>query len=132
MAKEDNFDPLYAPQLNGDGLRKFSDELAKYKGKIIEVYIGDQTETIELDSYSTPVNCSIYGRLVEVLDRFIVLNCYYFDHKNKVLKNNNTIYINSFQIRAWTVIDGAGSLQDIFLSATDAKKIRNLLLKNKS
>lgn len=114
---------------NGDNLRKFSDELLnKFKGKILEIYIGDQCETLNFDEYSVPKNCSIFGKLIDVLDRYVILECCYIDHTTKALRSDLIVYINTFQIRAMTELDGRGSLDDIFTSAADAAKIRKLLL----
>lgn len=121
------FEAYNAP--NGDNLRKFSDELIqKFKGKVVELYIGDQCETLNFEDFSVPQNCSIFGKLIDVLDRFIIIDCYYFDQKTKKLKTGNHVYINAFQIRAMTEINGAGSLNDIFLHVNDAKIVRKLIL----
>lgn len=118
---------MFATQPNGD-LRKFSDELLmKFKGKILEFYIGDQSETMNYDEVSIPKNCSIFGKLVDVLDRMVVVDCYYIDQTTKQVKSGNKIYLNSFQIRAMTEVDGNGSLADIFLSVNAAAKIRKLI-----
>ena len=123
--------PIDAFNANGDNLRKFSDELLiKYKGKVLELYIGDQCETLNFDDFSVPQNCSIFGKLIDVLDRFIILDCYYFDHKAKQLRTGNHIYINAFQIRAMTEVNGRGSLGDIFLHVNDAKTVRRLILES--
>lgn len=124
MAQQDNFDPLYAPQQTSDNLRKFSDELLKMKGRIIELYIGDQYESLNFDDYSQQQNATIYGVIVEVLDRFIVLDCFYYDTKTGTVRSDNRIYINSFQIKAFTLLDGNGCLDDIFMSAKSAEKVR--------
>jgi hypothetical protein len=122
--------PFEAFNTNGDNLKKISDVLLnKYKGKVLELYIGDQCETLNFDDFSVPQNCSIFGKLVDVLDRFVILDCYYIDHKTKQLKTGHNVYINAFQIRAFTEIDGNGSLGDVFLHVNDAKVIRNLLLR---
>jgi hypothetical protein len=119
----------FAAHTNGE-LKKFSDELlTKMKGKLLEIYIGDQFETIEFDDYSQPQNCVVIGKLVDVLDRVIVLECYYVDKKTKELRKDNRVFLNSFQIRAMTELDGKGSLGDIFLSVNDAPKIRALVSK---
>lgn len=115
-----------------DNLRKFSDELInKFKGKMIEVFLGEQSETLNFDDFSVPQNCSIFGKLVEVLDRFIILDCYYFDHAAKRLKSGCIIYINAFQIRAMAEVNNRGSLSDVFLHVNDAKTVRKLILQNK-
>lgn len=123
------FDAYNSANGNGDNLRKFSDELlTKYKGKILELYIGDQCETLNFDEFSVPMNCSIFGKLVDVLDRFIIIDCYYFDPRSKRLMTGNHVYINAFQIRAMSEVNGKGSLGDIFLHVNDAKTVRKLIL----
>ena len=112
-----------------DNLRKFSDELIAKKGKIIEIYIGDQSETLNFDEFSVPKNCSIFGRLIDVLDRFVILDCFYIDQATKQLRTDNRVFINTFQIRAMTEVNGVGSLQDIFLGVDAAKKVRSLISK---
>ncbi len=133
MAKDkiqDNpVDAFAAAQSNG--LRLFSDELlTKLKGKTLEIYIGDQSETLNFEDYSIPQNCVIYGRLTDVLDRMIILNCFYMDKSGK-LRDDNRVYINTFQIRAMTELDNSGSLKDVFLNVKSAEKVRNLLINRK-
>lgn len=127
-----NDNPFEAYNQNGDNLRKFSDELlTKFKGKIIEIYIGDQAETLNFDDYSVPQNCSIFGKLVDVLDRFVILECFYVDTKSKQVKIANKTYVNLFQIRAMTEVNGEGSLGDVFLHVNDAKTVRKFIIGNK-
>lgn len=121
------YNPFDGQTTNNDGLRRFSDELLqKFKGKLLELYIGDQYESIEYEGYSRPQNCSIFGKLVDVLDRAVIMDCFYI--KNNVLQSGNFCYINIFQIRAMTEVNGRGSLSDIFLGAKDAQKVRRLAL----
>lgn len=123
----DNFDPLYSPQPQ-DGLRKFSDELInKFKGKLIEIYIGDQYESLNFEDFSQQQNATIFGRLVDVLDRFLILSCYYVDKRTNRLKSGNLVYVNTFQIKTMTEVGDDGSLEDIFLSSKDVSKVRKLL-----
>jgi hypothetical protein len=129
MKKEQdtNFEP-FGQGVVEEELKKFSDELlTKFKGKIVELYIGDQYESLEFEGYSMPQNCIIYGKIMDVLDRFIILDCFYVDNMNEV-RNNNIVYINAFQIRAMTELNAQGSLADIFLSTRDASKIRKFAL----
>jgi len=115
-------------QANG-GLRKFSDELIEnFVGKLVEIYIGDQCETLTFEDYSVPQNCIIYGKLIEVMDRFLVLDCYYVDKKTNEVKSGNICYLNSFQVRAMTALNGNGTLNDIFLNAKSSEKVRKTLL----
>jgi hypothetical protein len=131
MAANESFDPLYSPQNGSDGLRKFSDELKTKIGKVLQFYIGDQSESIDYVDFSVPQNSCIYGKLIEVLDRFVILDCYYIDQRTKQMKCENRVCLNTFQIKAMSEIDGNGSLADIFLGAKDAAKIRKFILSGK-
>lgn len=126
MAENDNLSNPFAMfgEVKKEELKTFSDELLSLKGKYLELYIGDQCETMNYDEISVPQNSSIFGKLIDVLDRFIILQCLYIN-KLGDLQNGNKIYINAFQIRAMTVLDGNGSLRDIFLNSKDANAIRN-------
>ncbi len=104
----------------------------KYVGKVLEIYIGDQCETLNFEDFSVPQNCSIFGKLIDVLDRVIILDCYYIDPSTKALKSGNITYINSFQIRAMTEVNAKGSLADVFLHSKSAHKVRKLILAGKT
>jgi hypothetical protein len=128
--QQDSFDPLYSaqPQLNPDGLKRISDiMLSKYKGKIMEFYIGDQSENQEFDQVSVPQNAIIYGKLIDVFDRFILVECFYA--RNGEIRSDHEVLINFFQIRVMTEVNGKGALHDIFLSSKSSDKVRKLLLK---
>ena len=122
----DNPYDLFNSNKKNETLKSFSDELLSLKGKWVELFTGEQCETINYDEISVPINSSIFGEIIEVMDRFIILNCLYIDKENNI-QYENRVYINTFQIRAMTVLDGNGSLQDIFLNVKDAKNIRKLI-----
>ena len=110
-------------------VKTFTDALINMKGELLEFYLGDQSESVDLDQFSTPYNCCIFGKLIDVLDRVIVVECLYVDKATGTLTTGNKVFINTFQIRALTKLDGKGSLQDIFLNSRDAHNIRKLLHK---
>lgn len=118
---------VFSEQKNGH-LKSFTDELMKMKGEICELYIGDKGEEVKYDDYSVPYNCSVFGKIVDVLDRFIIIECLYLDKNTREVKTGNKIYLNSFQIRAFTLLDNKGTLQDIFMNCRDANTMRKMLL----
>lgn len=124
--KQDNYNPFDLFSSNkSDLVRTFSEELLSLRGKILELYIGDEAESLNYDEGSTRQNSSIFGELIDVLDRFIIMDCLYIDNDGNI-KRGNKIYINTFQIRAMTVLDGHGSLRHISLNVRDAAKIRDM------
>lgn len=125
---KDGGNPFEAFSGNGKGLKQISDVLTQYFiGKYLELYIGDQVETLEFTDHSVPENCVIYGKLIEVLDRFLVFDCFYVDKKDNNVKSGNIVFINFFQIRAMSELNGVGSLGDVFLSVNDAKRIQKII-----
>jgi hypothetical protein len=126
---QDNFDPLIGPAvLNSDGLRRFTDELMnKFVGKMVEIYIGDQAETLDYADNSQHQNATIFGRIVEVMDRFVILDCLYVDKRTNEVAHGNLVYINLFQIRAMSEVNDTGSLDDIFLNSKDVSRVRKYL-----
>lgn len=112
-------------------LKTFADELLSMKGKFISMYIGDQAMNMNYDECSVPHNSIIYGKLIDILDRFVAIECFYLDNE-KILHLGNKIYINTFQIRAMKEMDNKGNLGDVFLEARDAKKIMNIIREQKT
>lgn len=129
MNSNNPFEAFSTPQESGTPItpKTFHDELINLKGSYLEIYAGDQIESLEFDDYSVPYNGSIFGKLIEIFDRFIIIECMFIDKNTSELRTGNNVYINAFQIRAMTKLDGSGSLQDIFIDCRQANKIRNLI-----
>ena len=133
--KQDNFDLLYSPQApsaSSGNYRSVADVLAQLKGKYIEVYIGEIFEDIKLEEFSMPQISTSYGKIVEVLDRFLVLDTLFIDKQTGELCGNNRVYLNTFQIRLFSVLDDTGSLEDTFLSGKHAHKVKKAILQHKA
>lgn len=131
MKKSDNFDPLYGPPpgASQEDLKKFTDLLIeKYKNSIVEIYIGDQFSSLNYEDHSIQQNATIFGRLIDILDRFLILDCFYVDPRSGEVRSGNLVLVNSFQIRAMTDInEDNGSLDDVFLNARSVVKIKKYL-----
>lgn len=132
----DNFDALYAPQMpsaSSKNYRTILDVLDGMRGQYVELYIGELYEDIKYEEVSRPQISTIYGKIIETLDRFLVLDCFYVDQRTQEIKKGHICYINAFQIRTFTTVDDGGSLDDIFLSAKHVGKIKKIIkqLENK-
>lgn len=126
----DNFDPLYAPQTPSTSVKTYRnilDVLDQMRGQYIELYIGETYENIEYEEVSRPQISTIFGKVIECLDRFLVLDCFYVDQRTQEVKDKHIVFINAFQIRTFTSVDGGGSLDDIFLSAKHVNKIKKII-----
>lgn len=132
--KNDPINPFEAFTVDSENsksepIKSFTDELLKMKGEFIEIFIGESAEQISLDQFSVPYISSIMGKLVDVIDRFLILDCLYVDKSTKELKTGNRIWLNTFQIRVFGKLDSIGSIKECFLHSKDAEHIRKLLHK---
>jgi len=100
--------------------------LSKLQGKLLEVSVGDEYEEIVLSDHVQKINGVIYGTLVDIIGDFFVLNCYYMDN-SKNLRQGNLVYLNSWNIKAFTELNNEGSLNDVFLSAPHTRRVKELL-----
>lgn len=96
------------------------------KGKLLEVSIGDEYEELVMSDHVKKVNGVIYGILKDIVDEFIVLDCYYLTKEGE-LANGNIVYINTWAIQAFTQVNASGCLNDVFLSSSHTRKIKALL-----
>jgi hypothetical protein len=127
LSKED--EKFVNPFASNDGdLKKFSDELLGMKGEIVEIFLGEKYQSLSYSDGDVDENSVIYAKVIDVLDRFVKVHCYYIDPITKDIKDDNIVYINTFQIRALTVCNGNGSIDDIFLSSRASKKVRKAIL----
>ena len=96
---------------------------AKLKGKIVEIYLGDVYEQINLTDVTINVNGTIVGKLIDADGDCLEMDCHYVDQDSKIPHMSNTIYINSYNIKAITEINGSGVLSDIFTKPKLSRKI---------
>lgn len=99
--------------------------LPKLKSKLLEIFIGDEYEEIVLSDHVIKVNGVIYGKLEDIVDDFLVINCFYINKEGELV-DGNIVYINSWHVKAITEAK-KGSLNDVLLSASHSRKIRQLL-----
>lgn len=96
------------------------------RDKLLEISVGDEYEEIILSDHVRKVNGVIYGILKDIVDEFLVVDCYYIS-KNGDLKHGNIIYINTWAIKAFTQVNSEGCLNDVFLSSDHTRKMKLLL-----
>lgn len=100
--------------------------LPKLKGKLLEISIGDEYEELIMSDHIKKVNGVIYGTLENIIEDFLVINCF-FVTKTGVLSDGNIVYLNSWNVKAFTEVNSTGSLNDVFLSSTHTRKMKDLL-----
>lgn len=96
------------------------------KGKLLEISIGDEYEELVMNDHIKKVNGVVYGILEDIIDEFIVINCYYITKQNE-LKLGNIVYINTWAIKAFTQVNSRGCLNDVLLGSSHTRKIKAIL-----
>lgn len=100
--------------------------LPTLKGKLLEVSIGDEYEELVMADHVKKVNGVIYGVLQDITGDFFVLNCYHITKEGQ-LSDGNIVYLNSWNIKAFTEVNSHGCLNDVFLSSSHTHKMKVLL-----
>lgn len=100
--------------------------LPKLKGKLLEISIGDEYEELQMSDHVKKVNGVIYGILRDIIDDFLVLDCYYLTAKGE-LADGNVVYINSWAIKVFTEVKPKGCLNDVLLSSSHTRRMKTML-----
>jgi len=107
-------------------MSKINALLPTLKGKLLEISIGDDYEELVMSDHVKKVNGVIYGFLKDIVDDFIILDCFYINKQNEI-KSGNIIYINTWAIKAFTEVNSSGSLNDVLLGSGHTRKIKAML-----
>lgn len=114
-------------KFNQDGRSKtFAEFIAVlFKDQLIEIYLGDEYESISTEQVSTTYPAVFCGKVIAAYKECLVLSSIYADGdgKNRALKLGNLVFINERAIRGLNEIDGHGCMEDMFLQSRDAAAI---------
>lgn len=96
-----------------------------YKGKFIEIYIGETFEDIKRNDSSTKVCSVICGKVITAYAECLFVECAYLSQVSKKIEFGNIVCVNERTIRILTEVDGEGGLLDTFLSPKYVEVIKN-------
>lgn len=109
--------------LQGSG-KTFAEFLAEvFKGKFIEVYVGDAYEDVSTEQISQSYPAVFCGKIVGAYRECLILNCAYVE--NKHMKIGNILFINERAIRALSEVDGKGTLEDMMLRSKESVEVKD-------
>ena len=96
-----------------------------FKDQFIEIYLGDEYESVSTEQISTTYPAVFCGKVVSAYRECLVLSCIYTEgeHKSRTLKMGNLVFINERAIRGLNQIDGKGNMEGMFLKSKDAADI---------
>jgi hypothetical protein len=107
-------------------MSSIADLLPNLKDELIELCIGDDYEELVMSDNVRKVNGSIFGYCRDIVGDFVVVDCFFVNKRNEVVPGNR-VYINSWSIKAITKVKSNGSLNDVFMSSADARKLKAML-----
>ena len=114
-------------KFNEDGRTKtFAEFIAVlFKDQLIEIYLGDEYESVSTEQISTTYPAVFCGKVISAYKECLVLSCIYTEgeHKSRVLKMGNLVFVNERAIRGLNQIDGKGNMEGMFLKSKDAVAI---------
>lgn len=102
-----------------------------FKGKFVEVYLGDAYEDISTEQVSTPYAAVFSGKIIAAYKECLVMEGSYIDRRTRTWKSGKQIFISERSIRGFCEIDGNGILDDIFLRSREATQIKDLAINKK-
>ncbi len=122
-------------ELNVDRDATVAEFLCKlFKGKFIEVYLGDAYEELSVDQISTTYPAVFSGKVIGSYRECLIMEGSYIDRKmlqSKEMKNisykpGKQIFISERAIRGLCEVDGRGIIDDIFMRSRDTIELKNL------
>lgn len=127
-------------ELNVDREATVADFLCKlFKGKYIEVYLGDAYEEVSVEQISTTYPAVFSGKVIGSYRECLIMEGSYIDRrmiqskdlKNISYKSGKQIFISERAIRGLCEVDGRGVMDDIFIRSRDTIELKNLDLMEK-
>jgi hypothetical protein len=97
-----------------------------FKDKLIEIYLGDSYEEVSTEQISTSYPAVFCGKVISAYKECLIIDSTYINNTGK-LSFGNIVFINERSIRALSLIDGNGILEDMFLRSKESIKIKQAL-----
>ena len=115
-------------KLQGSG-KTFAEFLVElFKGKFIEVYVGDAYEDISTEQISTSYPAVFCGKVIAAYRECLILNCA-FVGPSRHLQMGNMVFVNERAIRALNEVDGNGTMEDMMLRSKETLDIKEMFHK---
>lgn len=92
-------------------------------GKIVEIYLGDNYETIKLEQTESSYPSVICGKVLGARGECLVVNIISIDKSNQV-NTNGIMFINGYNIKSTKEIDGTGTIESSMVNSMRANKIK--------
>lgn len=112
--------------------KTFAEFIAElFKGKFIEIYLGDSYEEVSTEQISTSYPAVFCGKVVSAFKECLVISSVYVDKRSKTMKLGNMMFISERAIRALNEIDDHGIMEDMFLRSKESLLIKDVFIDKK-
>jgi hypothetical protein len=127
-------------ELNVDRDATVAEFLCKlFKGKFIEVYLGDAYEEVNSEQISTTYPAVFSGKVIGAYRECLIMEGSYIDRrltrdrnmKNVSYKSGKQIFISERAIRGLCEVDGRGIIDDIFIRSRETIELKIMDLMEK-
>lgn len=113
-------------ECNKDRVKTLAEFIVEvFKGKFVEIYLGDSYEEVSTEQISTSYPAVFCGKVVAAYRECLILNSVYADNISKKLKLGNMMFISERAIRGLNEIDGNGIIEDMFLRSSESLDIKD-------
>ena len=118
------------PGSKKDG-RSFAEFIAElFKGKFIEVYVGDAYEEVKFEQTSQQYPAVFCGKVVGAYKECLIISAAYIEKGDrKTPKLGNFMFISERAIRALNEVDGKGTIEDMFFRSKETLTIKDIFEK---
>ncbi len=114
---------------NTDRTSTFAEFIVKvFKGKFIEIYLGDSYEEVKTEQISTSYPSVFCGQVFAAYKECLVLKAVYVTDTDKTPVLGNMVFISERAIRGLNEIDGIGLMEDMFLRSKDSLAIKSIFI----
>lgn len=111
---------------NKDRTKTFAEFIVTvFKGKFIEIYLGDAYEDVSTEQISTSYPAVFCGQVVAAYRECLILNSIFTNPASKQLQLGNMVFISERAIRGLNEIDGNGIIEDMFLRSRESLDIKS-------
>lgn len=115
-------------EMNKDRKGTFAEFIANlFKGKIIEIYLGDSYEEVSTEQISQAYPAIFCGKVEGAYKEVLIINSAFIDKKTKKMKFGNFMFINERSIRALNEVDGHGIMEEMFLRSRESLEVLETL-----
>jgi len=121
VTEKEVIDVVASSQGSGKTFAEFIAEV--FKGKFVEIYVGDSYEDISTEQVSMSYPATFCGKVISAYKECLVISCA-FSGVNRPTQMGKLLFISERAIRAMTEVDEKGVFEDTMLRSKDSLSVK--------